>query len=68
MKQYNFKKTWDEMDDEEKLACVTYFPEEAKGDKDSSIRLEAYQALGFTEEAKQDESWDRVVDRIKGNF
>ena len=58
MRQYKFRKTWDEMSDEEKLTCITYFPKEAKQDKDRFIRLKAYRALGYTEEAKQDESWD----------
>ena len=37
----------------EKLACIRYFPEEAKGDKGWRIRREAYRKLGYTEEAKQ---------------
>ncbi len=34
MKKYKFKKKCDEMINEEKLACIRYFPEEAKQDKD----------------------------------
>ena len=57
MKEYKFKKKWDEMTKDEKLVCIRYFPEEAKGDKDWIIRLEAYRKLGYTEEAKQDDDW-----------
>ncbi len=51
MNKYKFKKTWDEMGDGEKLACIRYFPEKAKQDDDWDIRLAAYLELGFTEEA-----------------
>ena len=57
MKEYKFKKKWDEMTKEEKLVCVCYFPEEAKGDKGWRIRREAHRVLGYTEEAKQDDDW-----------
>jgi hypothetical protein len=40
---------------QEKLACISLFPEKAKKDKDWKIRLSAYRALGFDEDAKKDE-------------
>ena len=58
MNKYKLKKKWDEMINEEKLACIRYFPEEAKQDKNSDIRQEAYRVLGFTEDAKQDTYWE----------
>jgi len=42
---------------EEKLACMSLFPNEAKKDEDRDIRLEAYKTFGFTEEAKKDKDW-----------
>jgi len=39
---------------EEKLACISLYPEEAKKDSCWCIRQEAYRALGYTEEAKKD--------------
>ena len=42
---------------EEKLACPSLYPDEAKTDEDWHIRLEAYRALGFTEEVKTDDNW-----------
>lgn len=43
---------------DEKLACISLYPEEAKKDEDWYIRLETYRALGFTEEALKDENLD----------
>jgi len=48
---------FNELKYDEKLACVSLFPEESKKDIDRDIRLEAYRALGYTEEAKNDSSW-----------
>ncbi len=42
---------------EEKLSCISLFPEEAKKDANVDIRQEAYQTLGYTEEAKTDIDW-----------
>ena len=51
MKPYNTLTT------EEKLACISLYPEETKKDSEWYIRLEAYRSLGFTEEAKKDSDW-----------
>ena len=50
--------TYNKLTTEQKLACLSLFPEEAKKDEEWSIRLEAYQNLGYTEEAKKDTEWD----------
>jgi len=50
-------KNYNDLTTEEKLACLSLYPEEAKKDEDLYIRLEAYRVLGFTEEAKKDEYW-----------
>ncbi len=52
------KINYNDLSYDEKLACISLFPEEAKRDKDEDIRLEAYRALGFTDEAKRDEDED----------
>jgi hypothetical protein len=50
-------KPYSELTTEEKLACLSLYPEEAKADSDWIIRREAYRALGYTEEAKADSYW-----------
>lgn len=48
-------KNYNDLTTEEKLACVSLYPDEAKKDENWLIRLEAYRALEFTDEAKKDE-------------
>ena len=48
---------YNELTTEQKLACLSLFPKEAKKDENWSIRIQAYRALGYTEEAKNDEEW-----------
>ena len=50
-------KPYNQLTKEEKLACISLYPEEAKNDADWYIRREAYRILGFTEEAKKDKDW-----------
>ena len=50
-------KNYKDLSEDEKLACLSLYTEEAKEDEDWYIRREAYRALGFTEEAKKDEDW-----------
>ena len=50
-------KPYNELSLDEKIACISLYPEEAKKDEDFDIRLEAYRALGFTDEAKKDVYW-----------
>ena len=52
MKPYNTL-TYDE-----KLACISLYPEESKKDMDNYIRQEAYRSFGYTEEAKEDSDWE----------
>jgi len=49
---------WDELSFNEKLTCMSLFPEHAKQDENDCIRLHAYRALGFPEEAEQDDYED----------
>ena len=49
-------KPYNELTTEEKLACISLYPE-AKKDKYNYIRLEAHRAMGYTEEARKDEYW-----------
>ena len=50
-------KKWNELTRDEKLACISLYPEEAKKDEDYDVRLEAYHSFGYTEEAKKDKYW-----------
>ena len=50
-------KKYEELTREEKLACVSLYPEESKKDTDENIRIEVWRALGFTEKAKRDSFW-----------
>src|SRR3990167_3021347 len=58
-KKYKNKimKKYEELTREEKLACVSLYPEESKKDTNENIRREAWRVLGYTEEAKKDSSW-----------
>jgi len=51
-------KPYNQLTNEEKLACLSLYPEEAKQDSNWVIRREAYRSLGYTEEAKQDSNPD----------
>jgi len=48
---------YSELTTEQKMACLSLFPEEAKTDTEWYIRIEAYRAFGYTEEAKNDNNW-----------
>lgn len=50
-------KNYNDLTYDEKVTCVSLFPEEAKKDEEEYIRLMAYRMLGFPEEAKKDEYW-----------
>jgi hypothetical protein len=50
-------KPYKDLIDEEKIACISLYPIEAKHDKKWHIRIKAYRMLGFTKEAKKDEDW-----------
>ena len=51
------KKEYNKLTFQEKLTLVRFYSEEAKKDEDDVIREEAYETLGFTEEALKDEEW-----------
>jgi len=51
-------KNYNELTIEDKLTCISLYPEEAKSDEAWHVRLAAYRILGFTEEAKLDEAWN----------
>ena len=40
-----FNKTRDQMDAGEKTSCAKFFPKEARKDKASHVRIEAYRVL-----------------------
>ena len=51
-------KKYNKLTNQEKLALVRFYPEEAKKDEHWRIRLEAYRALGYTEKALNDKDYD----------
>ena len=51
-------KEYNKLTFQEKLALVRFYSEEAKNDEYWLIRLEAYRALGFTQEALNDKDDD----------
>ena len=50
--------TYNKLTTEQKLACSSLFPEQSKKDEYWFIRLQAYRALGYTEEALNDSESD----------
>ena len=47
-------KKYNKLTNQEKLALVRFYPEEAKKDEHYIIRQEAYRILGYTKEAFKD--------------
>ena len=47
-------KNYNDLTTDEKLACVSLYPKEAKKDVNWYIRIEAFRALGYPKEAKKD--------------
>lgn len=53
MYKLKFNKTWENMDDDEKMTVAGFF-EEARTDENSDIRLNYFRANGFDISAKTD--------------
>lgn len=51
-------KPYNELTMEEKVVCISLYPEEAKRDGNGYIRLWACRVLGFTDEAREDKDPD----------